>query len=68
MSQGTIKKLIAYMGFGFMGGERGELSFHHSSLEGTAIETLRIGQTASCEEGRKLKGPWAEKVRPQQIR
>jgi len=40
------------------------LFFHHSSLEGTAIEALRIGQTVSYEEGRGPKGPRAEKVKP----
>ena len=38
MPQGTIKKIIADKGFGFISGDGGELFFHHSSLEGTAIE------------------------------
>lgn len=63
MPQGTIKKVIADKGFGFIGGERGELFFHHSALEGVAIETLRVGQTVTYEEGRGPKGPRAEKVR-----
>ncbi len=65
MPQGTIKKLIADKGFGFISGERGELFFHHSALEGTAIEVLRVGQSVTYEEGRGPKGPRAEKVRPQ---
>ncbi len=65
MSQGTIKKLVADKGFGFISGEGGELFFHHSSLEGTAIEALRVGQAVTYEEGRGPKGPRAEKVRPQ---
>ena len=65
MPQGTIKKVIADKGFGFISGERGELFFHHSSLEGTAIEALHVGQAVSYEEGRGPKGPRAEKVRPQ---
>jgi len=64
MAQGTIKKLIADKGFGFISGEGGELFFHHSSLEGTAIEALRVGQAVSYEEGRGPKGPRAEKVKP----
>ena len=39
MPQGTIKKVIADKGFGFIDGEHGELFFHHSSLDGTAIES-----------------------------
>ncbi len=64
MPQGTIKKLIADKGFGFIEGGRGDLFFHHSDLEGTAIEGLRVGQEVTYEEGRGPKGPRAEKVRP----
>jgi len=65
MPQGTIKKLVADRGFGFIKGENGELFFHHSSLEeGVSIEALRPGQTVEYEEGQSPKGPRAEKVRP----
>lgn len=64
MPQGTIKKLVADKGFGFISGDRGELFFHHSSVEGGAFDTLQVGQTVSYEEGRGPKGPRAEKVRP----
>ena len=57
MPQGTIKKLIADKGFGFIDGERGDLIFHHSSLEGTSIEALRVGQVVTYQEGRGPKGP-----------
>ena len=63
MPQGTIKKLIADKGFGFIDGERGELFFHHSSLEGTSIDSLRVGQAVTYREGRGPKGPRAESVR-----
>jgi len=53
------------IGFGFISGEGEELFFHHSSLEGTVIEALRVGQAVTYEEGRGPKGPRAEKVRPQ---
>ena len=46
MPQGTIKKLIADKGFGFIDGERGDLFFHHSAVEGASIETLQVGQHA----------------------
>jgi cold shock protein len=64
MPQGTIKKVIADKGFGFLEGEKGELFFHHSTLEGTTIEELRVGQAVTYEEGRGPKGPRAEKVKP----
>ncbi len=64
MPQGTIKKLVADRGFGFIDGERGDLFFHHSALEGTSIEALRVGQVVTYEEGRGPKGPRAENVRP----
>ena len=63
MPQGTIKKLIADKGFGFIDGERGDLFFHHSALEGTSIEELREGQAVISEEGRGPKGPRAENVK-----
>ena len=62
MSQGTIKKLVAERGFGFIEGERGELFFHHSSVQGTPFEVLREGQTVNFTEGRGPKGPRAESV------
>lgn len=64
MPQGTIKKLVADRGFGFIKGENGELFFHHSSLEGASIEDLQQGQKVEYEEGGGPKGPRAEKVRP----
>ena len=57
MPQGTIKKLIMDKGFGFIQGERGELFFHHSALDGVTIEELREGQKVEFEEGRGPKGP-----------
>jgi cold shock protein len=64
MPQGTIAKLITDKGFGFISGERGELFFHQSALEGTAIEALRVGQSVTYDEGRGPKGPRAENVKP----
>lgn len=64
MPQGKIKKVIADKGFGFIGGEKGDLFFHHSAVEGTSIEDLQVGQLVSYEEGRGPKGPRAENVRP----
>ena len=61
MPQGTIKKLIMDKGFGFIQGERGELFFHHSALDGVTIEELRKGQKVEFEEGRGPKGPRRER-------
>jgi cold shock protein len=63
MPQGKIKKLLPDKGFGFIDGERGDLFFHHSAVEGTTMEALRIGQAVTYEEGRGPKGPRAENVR-----
>ena len=63
MPQGKIKKVIADKGFGFIEGESGDLFFHHSALEGTTIESLRIGQQVSYEVGRGDKGPRAENIK-----
>ena len=64
MPQGTIKKLISDKGFGFIEGERGELFFHHSSVDGTSFESLSEGQEVTFDEGRGPKGPRAENVKP----
>lgn len=64
MPQGKVKKIISDKGFGFIEGDKGDdLFFHHSSLEGVAIESLREGQTVDYEVGRGPKGPRAENVR-----
>ena len=62
MPQGTIKTLTD-RGFGFIEGERGEVFFHHSALEGTTFEALSTGQQVEYEEGTGPKGPRAENVR-----
>ena len=63
MPQGTIRKLITDKGFGFIEGEKGDLFFHHSSVEGATFEELREGQSVEFDEGRGPKGPRAENVR-----
>ena len=63
MPEGKIKKLVADRGFGFLEGERGELFFHHSELQGTSIEELQEGQTVEYEVGEGKKGPCATNVR-----
>ncbi len=63
MPQGKIKKLIADRGFGFIEGERGELFFHHSEVQGARIEELREGQLVEYSVGEGRKGPCATAVR-----
>lgn len=64
MATGTIKKLVADKGFGFIKGDNEELFFHSSSVQGAAFDDLREGQTVTYEEGQGPKGPRAESVRP----
>ena len=64
MPQGTIRKLIMDKGFGFIQGDKGDLFFHHSSVEGATFEELREGQPVEFEEGQSPKGPRAENVKP----
>jgi CspA family cold shock protein len=63
MPSGTIKKLVTDRGFGFVEGERGELFFHHSEVQGTTFEELQEGQTIEYEIGEGRKGPCATSVR-----
>ncbi|TWT89947.1 putative cold shock protein A [Pseudobythopirellula maris] len=62
MPQGTIKKLTE-KGFGFIEGERGDIFFHHSSVEGVPYDDLREGQSVEYSEGAGPKGPRAENVK-----
>ncbi len=61
MPQGTIRKLTD-KGFGFIGGEKGDLFFHHSELRGVSFDSLREGQTVSYQIGQGKKGPCANAV------
>ena len=61
MSQGTIKKLTD-KGFGFIEGERGDIFFHSSAVQGTSYDELREGQTVQYNEGTSPKGKRAENV------
>jgi CspA family cold shock protein len=62
MPQGTIKKLTQ-KGFGFIEGEKGDLFFHESAVEGTTFEELSEGQQVEYTEGQGPKGPRAENVK-----
>ena len=62
MPQGKIKKLVSDKGFGFIEGERGDIFFHHSAVEGGGFDTLQEGQQVEYTEGRGPKGPRAEQV------
>lgn len=64
MPQGTIKKIVSEKGFGFIGGDNGDVFFHHSAVADGQFETLRIGQGVTYEEGQGPKGVRAENVQP----
>ena len=63
MPSGKIKKVVTDKGFGFIEGDRDDMFFHHSSVEGVTFEELREGQTVEYEVGQGPKGPRAEHVR-----
>jgi len=63
MPQGTIRKLVTEKGFGFIQGDKGDLFFHHSTVEGTTFEELREGQKVEYDETPSPKGPRAENVK-----
>jgi len=64
VSQGTIKKLTD-KGFGFIEGDKGDIFFHSSSVEGASYESLQIGQAVEYNVGTSPKGPRAENVKIQ---
>jgi CspA family cold shock protein len=66
MQRGTIKKLVADKGFGFIaGGERGkDLFFHLSSIKDATFESLYEGQSVEFESEMGPKGMRASVVKP----
>jgi CspA family cold shock protein len=57
MPQGTIKRLIADRGFGFIRTAEGkDLFFHRSELQGVDYSSLREGQQVEFEVGRGRDG------------
>ncbi len=63
MPTGTIKKLVADRGFGFIAAEDGkEFFFHRSGTEGD-FDSLQGGEKVSFEIEASPKGPRATNVR-----
>ena len=62
MPEGKIKKVISDKGFGFIEGERDDLFFHHSEVQGTTIEELSEGQMVEYQIDQGKKGPCAVSV------
>jgi len=62
---GTVKKVIAERGFGFITGEDGQdYFFHRSGLDSSlSFETLTASQRVSFEVEIGTKGPRAGKIR-----
>lgn len=63
MPQGTIKKLVTDKGFGFISGDRGDIFFHLSSVQGKRFEELTEGESVEYETEDSQKGPRAVSVR-----
>jgi len=69
MPQGTIKKLVADRGFGFISGAESDVFFHHSTVVETTFDDLQEGQAVEYEVddgggGGRGKGPRATMVKP----
>ncbi|TET39653.1 MAG: cold shock domain-containing protein [Dehalococcoidia bacterium] len=64
MAKGTIRRLIADRGYGFLKTEDGQdLFFHRNDLQGVAYESLTEGQEVEFEVTRTAKGMNAANVR-----
>lgn len=63
MPQGTIKKIVTDKGFGFISGDRGDIFFHLSSVQGKRFEELTEGESVEYETEDSQKGPRAVSVR-----
>ena len=70
MPQGTIKKIVADRGFGFISAAGGDIFFHHSVVADNKFEELKEGQAVTYEivtgpdERGRDKGPRAVSVTP----
>ena len=64
MQEGTIARLVAGKGFGFIkiAGQEKDLFFHANSLVGVSFEELREGDSVSFETEQSEKGPNAVNV------
>ncbi len=49
MPQGSIIRIVADRGFGFIAGERGDVFFHYSAVQGTSFDGLQPGQIVEYE-------------------
>ena len=64
MMKGTIEKLIAERGYGFIQtGEKSSFFFHRNALVGVAYESLTKGQQVEFEVTSTPKGQQAVNVR-----
>jgi CspA family cold shock protein len=63
MPTGTIKKLVADRGFGFVSGEDGKDYFFHRSGTEVNFDSLQGGEKVSFEIEQSPKGPRARAVR-----
>ncbi|HVC92698.1 MAG TPA: cold shock domain-containing protein [Pirellulales bacterium] len=63
MPQGKIKKLVSERGFGFIEGDRGDLFFHTSEVQGVSFDSLREGQEVEYTAGQSKGRPCATSVR-----
>ena len=72
MARGTIRRLIADRGFGFIQTAEGrDLFFHRSELQGVQFAVLREGQEVEFEMGRGRDGRQeavkANSIKPSQL-
>lgn len=63
MQTGTIKKLVAERGFGFIAAEDGTEYFFHRSGTDADFDSLQGGERVDFEIESSPKGPRAAKVR-----
>jgi len=70
MPKGTIRRLVADRGFGFIKREQGgDLFFHRNQLQGAGYDSLREGQEVEFEvEQDRNNRPQAVRVRPVQLK
>jgi len=63
--EGTIKKVIAEKGFGFItvDGEEKDLFFHKNEVKDVIFEELKEGDRVSFEKADSPKGPNATNVK-----
>jgi cold shock CspA family protein len=65
---GTVSRIVADRGFGFIASASGDVFFHHSSVVATTFDELQVGDAVEFTLTDNGKGPRGEAVERVDVR